>query len=220
MTWKVRHEGSPHAIEGLSLPQVAQGLLDGQWEPTDEVMGPDDQHWIALENHPQLAEVAAEVEPPPQKPYDDETRLDMTALIDVCLVLLVFFILTTTYAALQRLIEAPNMTARRDQGAPKVTRDQVKEFMVKVDVRMQREGEGANEKDVPVIRVEGEPVSRDQLLTALARFHSDTRKTEVLIDHSPRVPYGTVIAIQDAAKGAGYDKVHILIPREELESVK
>jgi biopolymer transport protein ExbD len=221
MSWKVRHEGSPRAVEGLTLPQVAQGLLDGQWEPTDEVMGPDDQHWVAMENHPQLEEVAAEVEPPPQKSFDDETRLDMTALIDVCLVLLVFFILTTTYAALQRMIEAPDMTAQKLTGAPrKVTPDQVKEFMVKVDVRMQREGSGADEKDVPVIRVEGETVPRDQLLAELSRFHSNTRKTEVLIDHSPRVPYGTIIAIQDAAKGAGYDKVHVLIPPEELENVK
>jgi hypothetical protein len=36
----------------------------------------------------------APVPRPPAKPYDDETRLDMTALIDVTLVLLIFFILT------------------------------------------------------------------------------------------------------------------------------
>src|SRR5205807_2436851 len=106
-SWKVRHEGSPRAVEGLTPGQIAQGMLDGHWEPTDEVMGPQDGAWVALENHPQFADVALELEPPVGKPHDDETRLDMTPLIDVCLVLLVFFILTTSYAALQRLINSP-----------------------------------------------------------------------------------------------------------------
>jgi len=210
MTWRVRHEGSPSAVEGLTPPEVVQGLLDGQWEPTDEVMGPDDQRWVAIENHPQFAEVAAELEPPAPKVYDDETRLDMTALIDVCLVLLVFFILTTSYAALQRIINAPAMAADKPQGPPKVTKEKVDQLMVKVDVRMQQ--------DVPVIKVEGQTVEKDQLQSALSRYQKDTRKTELLIDRSPRVPHGTIIAIQDAAKGAGFDQVHILIQPEELKA--
>jgi biopolymer transport protein ExbD len=210
MTWKVRHEGSPSAVEGLSLPEVVQGLLDGQWEPTDEVMGPEDQQWVAIENHPQLAEVAAELEPPQPKVYDDETRLDMTALIDVCLVLLVFFILTTSYAALQRLVDAPGLSGQKIAGVPTVTKEKVDQLMVKVEVRMQQ--------DAPVIKVEGEAVSQDQLQAVLSRFHSDTRKTELLIDHTPRVPHGTIIAIQDAAKGAHFDQVHILVPPDELKA--
>ena len=210
MTWKVRHEGSPSAVEGLSLPEVVQGLLDGQWEPTDEVMGPEDRQWVAIENHPRLAEVAAELEPPPAKVYDDETRLDMTALIDVCLVLLVFFILTTSYAALQRLVDSPALSGEKIAGVPIVTKEKVDKLMVKVEVRM--------EQGEPVIKVEGEPVPKDQLLAVLSRFHSDTRKTELLIDHTPRVPHGTIIAIQDAAKGAQFSQVHILVPPDELKA--
>jgi biopolymer transport protein ExbD len=217
MTWKVRHEGSPQAVEGLTLQQVVQGLLDGQWEPTDEVMGPQDEQWVAIENHPQLAEAAADLEPPAPKHYDDETRLDMTALIDVCLVLLVFFILTTSYAALQRLIDMPAMASSKPSGVPKLTKEKVDQLMVKVEVRMQRRKEGAEEKDVPVIKVEGETVEPDNLRPVLSRYVKDTRKTELLIDHTPRVPHGTIIAIQDAAAGAGYTQVHILVPREELE---
>jgi biopolymer transport protein ExbD len=215
MTWKVRHEGSPRAVEGLTLPQVVQGLLDGHWEPTDEVMGPQDQGWTAIENHPQLSEVAMELEPSPPKTYDDETRLDMTALIDVCLVLLVFFILTTSYAALQQLIDAPNLTQDKVQGAPRITKQQVDQLMIKVDVRMQRRSEGGQEKDVPVIKVEGEEVAPDQVREVLARYVKSKLKTELLIDHSPRVPFKTIVAIQDAAKGAGITQLHILVPKEE-----
>jgi biopolymer transport protein ExbD len=212
MSWNVRHEGSPRAVEGLTPGQIAQGMLDGRWEPTDEVMGPQDGAWVALENHPQFADVALELEPPPGRPHEDESRLDMNAMIDVCLVLLVFFILTTSYAALQRLINSPALAHDKIHGAPVVTDKQVKEFMIKVTARM-----SGGDKGEPVIKVEDKTVPQDQLQTELTRFVKDTRKTELLIDHSPRVPHGVIVAIQDAAAGAGIQKVHILVPPEELE---
>src|SRR5205823_5338981 len=109
MSWKIRHEGSPRSIDVASLQQVVEGLQDGLWEPTDEVMSPQDKDWVAIENHPQLAEVAMDLEPPAASAHEDETRLDMNPLIDVALVLLIFFILTTSYAALQRMLEMPKM---------------------------------------------------------------------------------------------------------------
>jgi biopolymer transport protein ExbD len=213
MSWKVRHEGSPRFVEGLTPGQIAQGLVEGHWEPTDEVMGPQDTDWVKIENHPVFADAAMDLEPPVGKPHEDETRLDMTPIIDVCLVLLVFFILTTSYAALQRLIEAPAMAQTKIKGAPKVTKEQVQQFMIKVTARM----EGSGEKDVPVIKVEEKEVPLDRLRMELTRYVKDTRKTELLIDHSPRVPHGTIIAIQDAAAGAGIREVHILVPPEELD---
>jgi biopolymer transport protein ExbD len=210
MSWKVRHEGSPRFVEGLTPGQIAQGLVDGHWEPTDEVMGPQDTDWVAIENHPVFADAALDLEPPPSKPHEDESRLDMTPVIDICLVLLVFFILTTSYAALQRLIEAPAMAQSKIKGAPKVTKEQVQQFMIKVTARM-------DQNDVPVVKVEEKEVPLDQLRMELTRYVKSTRKTELLIDHSPRVPHGTIIAIQDAAAGAGIDQIHILVPQDELE---
>jgi biopolymer transport protein ExbD len=210
MSWKVRHEGSPRSVEGLTPGQIAQGLVDGHWEPTDEVMGPQDQDWVKIENHPVFADAALDLEPPPSKPHEDESRLDMTPVIDICLVLLVFFILTTSYAALQRLIEAPAMAQSKIKGAPKVTKEQVQQFMIKVTARM-------DQNNQPVVKVEEKEVPLDQLRMELTRYVKSTRKTELLIDHSPRVPHGTIIAIQDAAAGAGIDQIHILVPQDELD---
>ena len=128
--------------------------------------------------------------------------------------LLVFFILTTSYAALQRLINSPAMTREKIHGAAKITDKQVAEFMIKVTARMER---GADDKDAPVVKVEEKVVPLYRLRTELTRYVKDTRKTELLIDHSPRVPHGVIIAIQDAAAGAGVQQVHILVPPEELE---
>jgi biopolymer transport protein ExbD len=208
MTWKIRHEGSPRSIEGLTLAEVLEGLQDGLWEPTDEVQGPDDAAWVAIENHPLLAEVAAEFEPPPPRTYDDETRLDMTALIDVCMVLLVFFILTTSYAALQKRLLSPNVTGG-EAGIPVVTEKEVAEQMIHVTVKM--------EDGKPVYRVEKNAVPEESLLTVLKGFVKKTSRTRLLLEHDFDVPHGATVAVQDAAQGAGMDRVLLLIPNAELK---
>jgi biopolymer transport protein ExbD len=205
MSWKVRHQGSPAALSDLSLTQVADGLADGRWEPTDEVMGPGDQTWVPMENHPQLVEVAADLEPPPPRVYDDETHLDLTALIDVCLVLLIVLILTTSYAVLQKRLEAPGVSAER-LGPPVITKEKVEQQMVKVSVKM------VNGK--PVMWVEDKVVEPDDLEGELRRFLKATRKTQLLLEHEDDVPQGAVVAVIDAAKGAGMERVSLVVPEK------
>ena len=95
MAWQVRHEGSPRVVRNLSLQQIVDGLRDGLWETTDEVQGPGEARFRPIEAHPQLSEIAQDLEAPPRRLHQEPTSLDMNALIDVCLVLLIFFILTT-----------------------------------------------------------------------------------------------------------------------------
>jgi biopolymer transport protein ExbD len=207
MSWKIRHQGSPKSIEGLTVEQVVEGLQDGQWEPTDEVMGPRDTTWVAIESHPQFAEIALDLEPPPPKVYDDETRLDMTPLIDVTMVLLIFFILTTSYAALQKMLEASDLTPQ--EGTPIVKPGPAKDTMILVTVKQR----GADS----VIAVEGTEVSKDALKGLLQAMVSRTRKLEMLLDCDGDVPHGIVVAVIDAAKGAGITKIHTVVPKDELK---
>jgi biopolymer transport protein ExbD len=192
MTWKIRHQGSPRSIEGLTLAQVLEGLQVGLWEPTDEVMGPQDQQWVAIENHPQLAEVAADIEPPPSRTYDDETRLDMTALIDVTLVLLIFFILLLSYAQLQKALRAAELS----QGRIKKDATEVANTMIVVKARP--EGDGAK------IWVDDEPVDLSNLRAKFVEKVQTTRKTVLLIDASG-VKEKTVVAIEAAAANTGIE---------------
>ncbi len=200
--WKVRHQGSPSALGDLSLAQVAEGLADGRWEPTDEVMGPADKEWVQIESHPQLEAVAAELEPPPPRHYDDETRLDMNALIDVCLVLLIFFILTTTYAVLQKRMEAPGVSQEKP-GPAVVTKEQVEQQMIHVIVRM--------EGDKPAVQVEKQSVDPDNLTSELSRYVRATRKTQLLLEIDDEVPHRVEIDVLDAAKKAGMERVRRLV---------
>jgi biopolymer transport protein ExbD len=206
MTWKIRREGAPRALEGLTLQQVLDGLRDGVWEPTDEVMGPTDAKWVRIEDHPQLADVAADMESPPVVTHEgSETRLDMNPLIDVALVLLIFFILTTTYETIRKVLDMPAVTVEGPTGrvlVKEIRPELVKNLMITVVARQ----EGGK----PVIKVEDQPVEEKDLERAMKRFVTEKRKTEVLID-AQGVEWGTVVAIQDAAKGAGVNKAHFLV---------
>ena len=76
MNWKVRHEGSPQTVDNLTPGQIAQGLEEGLWEPTDEVQGPDDLTWTPIESHPVFADVAAVLDlTPPNRPDEGTPEL-------------------------------------------------------------------------------------------------------------------------------------------------
>jgi len=204
MSWKVRHEGSPRAVDDVTPGQIAQGLEDGQWLPTDEVQGPGETTWTAIENHPVFAEVAEEIDTTPVRKADEGTHLDMTALIDVCLVLLVFFILTTGYAALQKLLEMGTLSKDKEN-LPTVRRPDVDKMMLQVTVRM--------ENGKSVMRLENEVIAPESLPGRLSDLVRSTRKVNLLVSHDEEVPWGDIVPIKDAAKFAGIqDKVYWSVP--------
>lgn len=199
MSFSVRHEGSPKSVSDLSFADVTAGLRDGRWEPTDEVWDDDQGRWLPLEDHPRFAEAAADVAIAPRKIHEDETRLDMNPLIDVALVLLIFFILTTTYETIRKVLDLPGASSQTaSRPIPVLKPDDAKKLTIMVTAR-QKDGQ-------PVIRVEDKAIGLDELDATLQRAVVDTKKTTLLLDASPDVEYGVVMAIMDAARGAGISK--------------
>lgn len=205
MNYSVRHEGSPRAVSGLTAAEVVAGLDDGRWEPTDEVRADGDSEWQPLGDHAQFASAAADVEPPPRKHHPDETRLDMNPLIDVALVLLIFFILTTTYETVRKMLDMPGATHQSNGGVRTVDPQKIKDVTLMVTARQK----GAN----PIIEIESTPVGLEDLDNAIRRRVRDSKKVNMLIDASPEVDYGVVVAIMDAARGAGIRKTMMAKPK-------
>ncbi len=202
MTWSVRHQGSPKAVGGLSATAVLEGVADGQWEPIDEVRGEADHQWRPLELHPKFAEAVAEYEPPAPVEPEDESRLDMNPMIDVSLVLLIFFILTTTYETIRKVLDMPGVTATKlDAGARKAAMEKVKEFTIRITTR--------TDAGKTTIRVEDQDVQLDALTLKLGQFVKSSNKKQVLLD-AQGVEWGLVMQIMDAAKGAGIEKTLLL----------
>lgn len=218
MSWQLRHEGSPESLKDLSLQQIVEGLRDGQWETTDEVMGPGESEWRAIEAHPALADIAEELDSPRPVRHEDPTSLDMNALIDVCLVLLIFFMITTAYAAIVQKSVQLEMTKADTKGIRVVRVDQVKSKMIRVQAYHDKAGQ-------PVVRVEGQTLSgtllmkdgkidSDVLRDAIRPFvKGEDHKTEVLLD-ARDITWENVIRIQDGARAAGVQQVHHLMKGE------
>jgi biopolymer transport protein ExbD len=206
--WLVRKEGAPDAISLPTASAVLEGLRDGNFDPADEVKGPGDADWKPIESHPVFEEAALEAEPVPGETADD-THLDMNPLIDVCLVLLIFFILTITYATLERALEVPEDT--QDKGAQKVEMKDIKDRVFIVTAKMEGErpvikmGTKGAMKDVPLERIF--PEMQDLI--------NSTGRKEMVLDIDNFVPWGVETAILDAAKG---NKVHNIINNQRPKS--
>jgi biopolymer transport protein ExbD len=185
----------------MPLILLQQGLLDGDWELTDEVQGPGESQWQVIEDHPAFEELALDIEEPPPAPHDDEGHLDMTPLIDVCMVLLIFFILITTVAALQKQIEAPT-TSEGKVTVPVITKKQLDEQMIHVKATMVN-GE-------PEIRMEGEVVPLESLVAKLKLAAGGT-KTTLLLEHDDFVTQEVVVQIIDQAKKANLSRINMVV---------
>lgn len=204
--WSIRHQGSPDPVEGVSAEEIVDGVKEGIWEPTDEVMGPNDPDWVSLEEHPVFAGAMAEFEPPPPKHHPDETKLDMNPLIDVALVLLIFFMLTTTYEELRKEFEPPK--GERDTKKGVVTSKELKSLTVRVNCWM--------DNDKAVYRVEEEMVPESELEAKFKYYKETLGHNKLAMEVAPNVPWKSVVAIQDAASGAKFDEIIRLtrMPRE------
>jgi biopolymer transport protein ExbD len=191
--WFVRQEGSPTAATVPSEAEVLAGLRDGIWLPTDEVRGPAEAEWQRIEAHPVFAEAAGEIEPPIVEPKD-ETHLDMNPLIDVCLVLLIFFILTITYASLERAIDVPELNPDK-KGPSQIEYKDIKDQVFLVTAKM--------DGNTPVVRIAMKDVPLDQIAAEMKRVIETTGRKDMVLDSERDVPWGVITTILDAAKGNG-----------------
>jgi len=214
MSWQLRHEGSPQVRKDLSLQQIVDGLRDAHWETTDEVLGPGETQWRKIDVHPQLAEIAEELLTPLPVRHEESTSVDMNALIDVCLVLLIFFMITAAYATMvQKSVPLP-ITKATEKGVRVVRVDEVKSKMIRVQAYHDKAG-------LPVVRVENQTladvhtkdgkIDSNKLREALRPYvKGEDHKTEVLLD-ARDITWENVIQIQDGARAAGVQTVHHLL---------
>lgn len=221
--WKVRHEGSPVSSADLSFDQVQQALVDGKFHVTDEVKGPNDADWLKFEDHPAFAELCIDLEPPVEPPFEEEARLDMNALIDVCLVLLIVFILTTTAAALESLLPAPDIQEEdRAKVVPTVNIPDPANIPEKtlfcrmswtqkdgtvVKLYTARPNPGAKDANDPF-----HLISMDNLVKDLEKHRE--KGDRFLLDYDNNVPHGDVVQIIEAAGRAKINRVLIVTKKE------
>ena len=186
---------SKEAIRRLPQTELLDALETGIHTGEDFVRIDSGHSWLPIEDHPAFEEVFRQIEDSRHRPEGDETRLDMNPLIDVSLVLLIFFILTTSYAELRKEASPPPGKSENKDGKAVFSPKQLKEFTITVKAKM--------EGDRIRYMVENDAVPEAELKGKLEEWMKKTGKATLHIEIDPGVPFKAMIAIQDAAIGAG-----------------
>lgn len=203
--WLVRLPAEPTPRAVPTAEAVLVGVRDGEWEPTDEVRGPGERMWMPIEEHPAFADAVAEMGPPPKEP-EDETHLDMNPLIDVALVLLIFFILTATVTSLRRTIEVS--PPQDDKAASQiVSPDKLQERAFTLIVSL-------DEREEPVVKASTGPGSErviafDELEKGLAEVVKSTGRKEMILKMQNDVRWKTEVQIRSEATKAGVTMIYM-----------
>ncbi|MBN2231942.1 MAG: biopolymer transporter ExbD [Deltaproteobacteria bacterium] len=120
----------------------------------------------------------------------DDVQLDITPLVDVVFLLLIFFMLSTTLSI--------NPGIKVD--LPKSSAEQVKRKKVSVRVAIEASGR---------IYADGSRITVEQLSEFFAGQAKKDAETLVVIEADKKVYHGIVVAVMDAAKSAGLHKLAI-----------
>jgi biopolymer transport protein ExbD len=189
---------SPYLAEPTTTAAILDGLETGLIDVEDRVAIGDEKP-LALQDHPRFAAAIAQWQDAQRKPPEDETKLDMNPLIDVALVLLIFFILTTTYSELRKEITPPVSSKEKAEAKTTVTKKELMEFTIRVAAR--KDGERYR------LFVENELTTREDLQKKLEDWVKKTGKSRVAIEIEPGVAFDALVQIQDAASGAGIQEL-------------
>ncbi|MFT3879206.1 MAG: biopolymer transporter ExbD [Gemmatales bacterium] len=205
MAWRLRHEGSPQPVpQPLTSEQIVEGLKDGVYATSDEVRGPKDAKWIAIESHPHFSEVAEVIQAIEDEAGHEveDNNIDMNPLIDVCLVLLVFFILATTMSVMEKMMQLPP-NAPQDAKPRPISEAQAKNYIVlKIEKKGAATSFNVNNYDVQGYDAEAEA----KLLRELERLVKEGKNTMIL-DIAPNVEFNAYTYAYDLATQARVSKV-------------
>jgi len=123
----------------------------------------------------------------------DVPRVDLTPMVDVVFLLLIFFMISTTF------IETQGVTIALPKASPTV----IPQASRDVQVFLSKEGE---------IFLKDERISLELLQSELALY--DSEQTTFLLMADREVPHGRVVQLIDLAKRSGFEKLAIATEKE------
>ncbi len=126
-------------------------------------------------------------------------RVDLTPMIDVVFLLLIFFMISTTF------IEGPGLTI----DLPESSAQQLKQGEKDIHVYLTAEGQ---------IYLQKEPVSYGELQQRIGQYGEAAKQMTFLLMADEGALHGRVIKLMDAAKTAGFGKLAIATDKEVNES--
>ena len=120
----------------------------------------------------------------------EEPRIDMTPMVDVVFLLLIFFMISTTF------VESPGISIKLPEASSQTIEREPKE----IKVYLSQEGD---------IYHGEKKISIDDFRGLLAENQADAKETTVLLLADQESRHGKVVILMDLARDAGFTKLAI-----------
>ncbi|MEM1037142.1 MAG: biopolymer transporter ExbD [Pseudomonadota bacterium] len=122
----------------------------------------------------------------------EEAKVDLTPMLDVVFILLIFFIVTSNFIQEETLgMEGP------PPPSPQQDRDPVPAIVVRVT-------------EDNLIRVNGRLTDISGVRANMERLRAENPSSALIIQAHPRAPSGTIIRVRDQAYNANMERVNVI----------
>jgi biopolymer transport protein ExbD/biopolymer transport protein TolR len=125
-----------------------------------------------------------------QRKQVDEPRIDLTPMVDVVFLLLIFFMISTTF------VESPGISIKLPEASSQTIDREPKE----IKIYLSREGD---------IYHRDQKISLDGFKALLAESQPDAEQTTVLLLADQESRHGKVVTLMDLARDSGFVKLAI-----------
>ena len=125
-----------------------------------------------------------------QRKQSDEPRIDLTPMVDVVFLLLIFFMISTTF------VESPGISIKLPEASSQTIDREPKE----IKIYLSQEGD---------IYHRDQKISLDGFKALLADYQSSAEQTTVLLLADQESRHGKVVTLMDLARDAGFVKLAI-----------
>jgi biopolymer transport protein ExbD len=122
-------------------------------------------------------------------PAQEETELDMTPMLDIVFIMLIFFIVTTSF------VKESGVTVNTPQAATTTKQENANIF-----IAITADGE---------VWIDRRPVDPRSVRTIVARLHADNPEGSVIIQSDAKAATGTLVDVMDQVRLAGVEGIAI-----------
>lgn len=128
---------------------------------------------------------------------NDESNVDLTPMLDVVFILLIFFVVTATFLSESAIDAASN----ENNNTPPETENELKNILFEL---------GAN-NDI-ILNGEPRPILLSQIRSNIDRLKAENPAASVIIQPHVRSNVATLVAVMDSARQAGITNISIVEP--------
>lgn len=132
------------------------------------------------------------------KKKSDDTKIDLTPMLDVVFILLIFFVVTATFLSETSISAASSDSNNTDQPPPE---DDAKNILFEI---------GANNEII--LNGQPRPIIATQIRSNIDQLKAENPAASVIIQPNPDSDVATLVLIMDSARQAGMQNISIVEP--------